>query len=416
MRLDFARAQSQEQSNFHHLVLDIVWFGLAFPAISRFLSVYAIRLGAEADELSLLTSLPAVVLLLSATLSNWWMRRHKDTMKALLWPSVGFRLSFLLPAFTPFMPQDFQATWLVLSLTLPALPQGISSVVFLVMMREAVDEKQISPLFSQRSLALNVAVGLSGLALGVWLEKVPFPLNYQAMYVLAFGLAMVSLWHVRQVHLLPLPAPKVDAPAAVNPWRSMDFLRVGFITAVMHIAFFSVLPLLPLHLVNNLDAGEGFMALFALAELVAGAAVALFVSRITRRIGDRATIALAMVGTALGSVVIALATSLNVTLLAAALLGGSWTAANIALFSFFSQTTPIEHRGQYTTAYTQVIFLSMFVGPMIGSGLYNQGVNLVAIIMAGAALRLVAGVLIQAHMPDWFRRTLHVTSQPRQAL
>lgn len=413
MRLSIARPHTQEQSNFHHLVLDIVWFGLAFPATSRFLSVYAIRLGAEANELSLLTSLPAIVLLLSASISNWWMSRYTNTMKALFWPTFGFRLVFLLPAFTPFMPPDFQPIWLILSLTLPAIPQGVSSVVFLVMMREAVNDKLMPPLLSRRSLALNATVGISGLALGVWLEKAPFPFNYQAMFVLAFLMALVSLWHVTQIRLLPLPAPNVTAVPAVSPWRSPDFLRVGFICAITHIAFFSVLPLLPLHLVNNLDASEGFMALFALAELAAGAVVAAFTNRAARWIGNRSLIALAMVGTSVGTLIVALAPSLNITLLAAALTGGSWTAAGIALFAFFSENTPLERRSHYTTAYTQIIFLAMFVGPMIGSGLYNRGVNLVVIILTGAALRLLAGFLVQMHMPGWFRRTRQAISQPR---
>ncbi|NWG17786.1 MAG: MFS transporter [Chloroflexi bacterium] len=413
MRLSIAHPQTQEQSNFHHLILDIAWFGLAFPATNRFLSVYAIRLGAEANELSLLTSLPAIMLLLSASLSNWWMSRYTNTLKALFWPQFGFRLSFLLPAFTPFMPVDFQPIWLVLSLTLPAIPQGVASVVFLVMIREAVNEKRVTPLLGQRSLILNATVGLSGLALGVWLEKAPFPFNYQAMFVLAFLLTMVSMWHVTQVRLLPLPAPIMTADPAANPWRSPDFLRVGFVCGIAHIAFFSVLPLLPLHLVNNLDAGEGFMALFGLAELAAGAVMAAFTIRLAQWIGNRQVIALALIGTSLGALIVALAPSLHITLLAAALTGGSWTAAGIALFAFFSESTPLEQRSRYTTAYTQIIFMGTFVGPMIGSGLYNLGINLVVIILAGAALRLLAALLTQMHAPGWFRRLAQTTAHSR---
>lgn len=90
-----------EQSNFHHFVLDIAWFGLALAATTRFLSVYAIRLGATPVDLGWISSLPALVLIISAALGGWWMRRYGDPVKALFMPGLGYRLMFLLPALVP---------------------------------------------------------------------------------------------------------------------------------------------------------------------------------------------------------------------------------------------------------------------------------------------------------------------------
>ena len=36
-----------ERANFHHLVMEVAWFGLALATTSRFLSVFAIRLGRD---------------------------------------------------------------------------------------------------------------------------------------------------------------------------------------------------------------------------------------------------------------------------------------------------------------------------------------------------------------------------------
>ncbi len=400
MRFAIVRPRFDRQSNFYHLVMDIAWFGLALPALTRFLSVYAIRLGADANDLSLITALPAVLLLLAASISNWWLRRFRDTQQALLLPSLGYRLAFLLPALTPFMPPDFQVTWLIVSLTLPAVPQGLASVTFLMLMREAIDERQMPALLSRRSLALNITVGFSGLVLGVWLEKAPFPLSYQVMFVLAFALVLGSFWHVTRVRLQAAPAASnVIVQADSNPWRSPVFMRVGVVNALMHLSFFSISSLLPLHLVNNLKATESFMSIFGLAELMAGASVALIATRIVQITGNRSLVGLSVIGTALGALLIALAPDLNLTLLAAAINGASWTLAGIGLFAYFSQSTPMEHRARYTTAYTQIIFVAQFLGPLIGSSLSHWGVELVMIIVIGAALRLVAGVIIQSPLP-----------------
>lgn len=398
MRVLQLKNKSAVHPNFHHLVQDIVWFGLALPATTRFLSVYAVRVGAGPEELSWLTSLPAILILLAATMSRWWMKRYPSTIQALFWPSFGFRLTFLLPALTPFFPPEWQPAWLIVSLALPALPQGIASVLFLVMMREAVDDREVTPLLSRRSLALNITVGLSGLMLGVWLDMVPFPFNYQAMFLLAFVLALVSLWHVMQIRVQPLVVlPRLtEAPVSGrNPWRTPAFLQVGFIAGIMHLAFFSVLPLTPLYLVVNMGATEGFMAIFALFELSAGALASTITGRVIERIGARNVIALGMLGTAAGAAVIAFAPHLYWTLPAAAFLGGAWTAAGIGLFAYFTESTPQEDKTPFTTAYLQVVYLAVFLAPMVGMLLSNTGINLVAIILFGAVLRGIAALLIQ---------------------
>ena len=414
MRLRNPASQSLEQTNFRHLVMDIAWFGLALPATTRFLQVYAIHLGADGNELSLLTMLPAIILLLSASLGSRWMTRYTNTVRAIFWPSLIQRLQFLLPALTPFLPQDIQPVWLILSLAGPALGQGISSVVFLVMMRESINDQQMTPLLCRRSLALNVTVGLSGLALGVWLEVMPFPLNYQVMFGMAFILSLLSLRHVMKIRLLPNPQP-INQPntAKISPWRSPAFQQVAFITAVIHIAFFSVYALTPLYLVDNLGAGEMFMAAYALAELAAGAGVALIISRIAVRIGNRSLIALSMMGTTVGSIMLVLAPSLVYTLPAAAITGGAWTAAGIALFAYFSEITPAEDKPRYTMAYTQIVFAATFIGPMIGVGLQSAGIHLATVLFIGALVRLAASGLTQFQALQWMERKLHFASLSR---
>jgi MFS family permease len=408
-------SQTQEQANFHHLVLDIAWFGLALPATTRFLQIYAIRLGAGANELSLLTSLPAIILLLSASLGSRWMTRyHHETMRAIFWPALLFRLQFLLPAFTPFMPASFQPTWLILSLALPAIPQGLSNVVFLVMMREAVHDQHITPLTSQRSVALNIALGLSGLALGVWLEKAPFPFNYQSMFVLAFILALISMWHVMKIHCLPTQViHKEETAVRINPWRSHKFQEIALIAAIIHIAFLSNHPLTPLHLIDNLRASESYMGVFALVELAAAAGLAVCASRIAKLIGNRGLIALMMVGTGAGSILLALTPNLGLALPAGALSLGAWTAATIGLFSYFSENTPTEGKAQYTVAYLQVISVATFIGPIIGSTLHSAGIDLVGVILVGGGLRLMSGWLTHLHTIEWVERARHYVSFSR---
>lgn len=387
-----------EQSNAHHLVMDIAWFGVALAATSRFLSIYAIHLGATPVQLGWISAVPALVVLISSSFSGWWRRRYPDAVSALFMPGLAFRLMFLLPAFAPFLPPDLQPWYIVLAVALPAIPQGIASVTFLALMREAVVGVRFTRLLSQRSMVLNVAVALGAVAFGLWLETAPFPLDYQVMFLLAFLFALGSLYHCLRVRVA---APQTEPAAAAtgSPWKSPTFRQMALIAGFCYVAFTSIVAITPLHLVENLGAAEGFMALFGLVELGAGAAVVALIQPLSSRFGMRGMIALTMVGTALAAIIFGLATNLPLTLVGAALSGACWTAAAmVGLLAYFNDSAPSDQLTSYSIAYQQVVGLAAFIGPMIGSALASGGIPLTAVLMVGAALRLLAGVATEHHL------------------
>jgi MFS family permease len=412
--------KASEKANFNHLIGDIAWFGLAMAATSRFLSVYAIRLGATPVDLGWISALPALLMLVSASFGAWWTHRYGNPVRSLFLPGLGMRLMFLLPAFAPFFPPHLQPLWLIVSVSLPALPQGIAAVAFFVVMRGSIDPSHMTHLLSRRQLAVNICVAVAALTFGLWLKGVPFPLNYQVMFLVAFALSLGSLYHCIRIRVedqkrataemasviskpvAPKPvvirrATKSFAQTLVKPWRSTSFRRVGFLTALIHISFFFLVPVVPLFLVNHLGADEGYMAVFALVELAAGATASILAPRVTARIGTRPMIALAMVGTALSAIIIALAPNLYIALFAAIFSGGCWTAAaGVGIFTYFVDNTPAEEMSTYSTAFHQVIGMSVFIGPMLGSLLANGGTNLILLMMFGAAIRLFAAPLIES--------------------
>lgn len=398
------RSRTVEQANFHHLIWNATWFGAATPAVSRFLSVFAIHVGATPLMLGMLAAMPGIGALLTAALANRWMRRYTSPVKAVFWPALGLRLNYLLLVFTPFLPAQWQPFWIMLVALFPAMAEGVSSVAFLVMMRQAIAEKLITPLVSRRQFGMNLALGISTVVFGFWLERAAFPASYQIMFGVCFLFALISLWHTMQVQVTE-PALS-DAPAESNKvsvWHSPGFQRVAVATVATHIAFLSIAPVITLWLINRFGAGEQFIALFGLAELVAAVIIAAFTNRLIQYLGNRTVMSLAMVVTAAAAVILALAPSMYVTLIAAALSGAAWTCVNIALFGYFSESTPVADSPRYTTVYIQLIYLSIFVGPLLGSSLADHGVDLTLVLLLGALFRLLAGGLIQIDLPRKIR-------------
>lgn len=386
------RSASREDANFTHLVMESIWFGIAVVTTSQFLSVFAIRLGADALHLGLMESIPAVVLLLSTWAGNWWRQRSDTTVRAILLPSLGRRFAFLLPIFTPFLPQAWQVPWLIFSVSLPAIPQSIAAVINPVMWREAVGDARLTQVVSRRSIAQNVATSVSGLAFGFWLEQAPFPLNYQIMFAVAFALVMVSLWHISRVQT-SLPDPLAPAPPPEqSPWRMRAFRHVAVAALISYLAFYAMRAIIPLRLVQGLGAGEAFMSLYALSKLVTAIGVALITTRICNRLGNRSTLAVAVLFMALEAFILSVTHTLPPTLIAGALGGASWTMVSISLYGYLTEHTVAETRS--SAAFSQTTYFGMIVGPLIGSALANGGLELVTVLMIGGVLRLLAGGVI----------------------
>src|SRR5690606_35776718 len=101
--------------------------GLAMAATSRFLSVYAIRLGATPIDLGWISALPSLILLFSASLGAWWTQRYGNPVRSLFWPGLTMRFLFLLPVFAPLLPLQWQPLWLIFSVSAPAIGQGVAS-------------------------------------------------------------------------------------------------------------------------------------------------------------------------------------------------------------------------------------------------------------------------------------------------
>jgi len=390
------KSSSTEQANFVHFVADIAWFGISLAALSRFLSIFAIRVGASTAELSLIAALPGFVLLFSTTASGWWRRRFSGTDKAIRLPSFLFRFVFLLPAFTPFLPEQWQPLWLIISVSLAALPQGISNAIFVIMMRESISQERFTQLNSRRSSVMNLTVAIGALAFGMMLETMPYPHNYQLMFMIAFGFAIMSHWHVTRVHLL-YPDVKIEAEQKTTSegsvWHSRNFLHVALAVFITHVAFFSMIMVTPLKLVNELGAGEGFITTFGFVELFAGAFGASVAVKVIQRLGSDLTIAVSMIAAAAATFIIASATSLAITLPAAFLTGSGWTIATIGVLNLLAERTGTDNKTRTSIAFQQVVAVSIFIGPMIGWLLLDLNLSLSDILIVGTMLRLLAAVL-----------------------
>lgn len=393
-----ARSQSRpiEDRNFTHLVAEIAWFGIALAATSRFLMVYAIRLEASPLAQGMIVALPGLILGLSTVSAGWWRNRFQRTETSITLPGIGFRFIFLLPALTPWFPPEFQVLWLVVAASLPAIPQGIVAPIFLMFMRESVGSERMNALNSQRFLWMNVGIAIGALGFGALLTLLPFPFNYQVMFVAAFAFSMVSqVLVMRSRTVYPTRVEVVEAHVKpVRLWKLPGWGSLMLAVLVTHLSFLAANAFIPLYLINRMGADEAFVGIFGMVELIGGVTGGLLAVRLIRRFGAKALTAVALAVTALAPLVVLLSTGLPLTLLAGFSTGVGWTLVAIGLLAMLNDRTPEEAMPRATRLYHQLVAVGIFVGPMVGGTLANGLIDLSTLLVLGIVLRVLGAVLI----------------------
>jgi MFS family permease len=366
----------------------------------RFLPYFAIRMGATPLEVGLVTSLPAVVLFLVTGLSSWWYRQYDNSLRAMLWPTILHRMVFLLPVFAPFFPAEWRPPWIILAVMLPAVGQGVSSTVFIVVMREAVTKEKLTLLMTRRKLWMSVAIGAGTLLAGLLLESWAFPLNYQIVFLVGFSGSLISF-----SHLIRIKVESKEPPASVplvklvkQQAHSPDTRSVVYVTLTSFISFYFIVGVIPVHL-KSLGANEGFIAIFGVVELLAAAASTIMTVRLVRFFGNRSLVAISVMVTAVAAAILGLTANVWVTLIAAAFTGAAWTLADIAMFGYFAERANTENVGA-TMIYNEVMYIGMFIGPLLGNGLLAIGMSTMSVLLIGAGLRLIGGMLVRLRIPS----------------
>jgi len=101
-----------------------------------------------------------------------------------------------------------------------------------------------------------------------------------------------------------------------------------------------------------------------------------------------------MVATGVSLLMIAFAGTPWMTLPAALLLGGSWALVGITILGVIIDDLNPENTMAYNTISIQAIGLATFIDPILGNILLSAHLNLFAVLLIGAAVRIIAGIVI----------------------
>jgi len=390
-----------QQRNVRSVLVDGVGVGIVL-GVSSFLAVFLVRLEASPFLVGLLTSMPALAGMLLAVPIGRFLERQRNSVP---WYSRSRALvqgSFVLMGLVPFFFSGQGAALAIIVIwALVTIPQTVVGITFTVVMGAVAGPRQRQYLMSRRWSILGATTAITVALIGVVLEWMPFPLNYQVVFLASFAGGMLSFLFSQRISIPDNPPPA--ARPASNPLRegiavlraSPAFGRFVLSAFVFNLGLNMALPLFPLYWVREVNASDFWIGLINTVNNGVVLVAYFMWTAVTRRKGNVLVLRLCAFGLVLYPLLTGLTRTVEPLAIYAALAGIFAAGLNLVLFDISLATVPPDRVASYIALYQLTTYAAALAGPIVGTTIGEQAGYAAALFLA-AALRLVGAALFVA--------------------
>lgn len=406
------------RENIINNIWDGAWYSVMMGLTNSFLGVYALALGASDSMLGWLSSLPALVALLSQVPAAVITERQPRRLRVSVPFGLVFRSGYLLFAFIPFLPLPpiYRAWVFILLLSIINFPGTVSGVAWTAMMGDVFPSGLRGRIFSDRNMLLGLVQVVFTLIAGPLLDFLPYPVNFVLIFILSFAALMRSTWYQCKIKERTIDVEEITSEirqegsklagtkAALQDKPFLYFMLALF---VIHLGFNVSSAMWTILYVRVLNISKTFIGALAVIGQLVSVASYRWWGRFADRHGHRFVLFLAVIGFAPQPW---LYTFVHVPwpLVPLAMLSGFMGAGfNLILFSALLDIAPNEKvRPSYIALFNTAMGITGFAAPMLGILLY-QSYSMKVVFTLATLLRF-AGAGLMA----W---KVGVRSQPRVA-
>ncbi len=391
----------EQRKNFVNVQIDAVGIGVHSAAVP-FLPVFLTRLGATSFQVGLLTSIPALAGFLLGIPMGRFLQGRRNIVPwfsaARLLVISSYALTGLVPFFLPQERVVPAVLWIQVATT---LPQTVVFVAFSVVMNAVAGPRLRYELMSRRWATLGATTAITAALAGQILDRLPFPLNYQLVFM-GFSLGgLISYYyssHIQLPNVEPIPQ------AAGQSWQErltgfMDLVRgerafVSFSTKrfIYQSGAALATPLFPLYYVLQVRASDAWIGFFNTAQSATVLLGYPFWTGQSRKRGARSVLLLTTLGLALYPALTAATRSTAWVAVYAALSGIFSAGLNLVFFDELMRTVPPQYSPTFVALAQSLQHLSTMVAPLLGTALADR-IGLAGGLVVSAVLRLTGFVL-----------------------
>ena len=353
-------------------------------AASPYLPVLVARLGGTAFQIGLLTSIPAVAGFSLAIPIGQFLQRRGNPVK---WYSTARLISnssyALIGLTVSLAPHDVVVPLILAIWLLAALPSTMGVVLFPVVMDGTAGPHGRLELMSRRWSWMGLTMAITVSIIGVFLERVPFPINYTIAF-LSFTVGGVASYFFSRQFRIPSvgPPPRTDNPSRRERFRRARALirsQPAFLHySVRQLVYVSgtrlALPLIPLYYVTVVDAPDAWIGIIATGQSLALLGGYQFWKRQSRIHGTRILLLIVLFISALYPAALSLTQQLFVVATLATVAAFFSAGVDLILFDELMRTVPRQYGVTFASIDTTLVNLATIVMPLVGatvSGLFG---------------------------------------------
>lgn len=395
--------------NWRLVQVDSLFIGIV-NASSTFLPVFLLRLGASANDVGLLTALPALTAFLLAIpfgrmlqargrIVAWYSR-----LRLLAWTSYA-----VIAGAVALLPREAAVPVALLIWALASLPSTAALVAFPLVMDGAAGPGGRFDLLGRRWAIAGVSAIVAVSLGGQFLAAVPFPLNYEVLLIIVtlggFGSFLQSSRLQVRDHVAP---PKAAMPPLGQRlrelWRTVTSNRqfVGYeLRALAYIASIGLaLPVLPLFYVHDLAASDAWIGIIGAAGSAGSVLGYTGLRGVARRRGGTIILLPALFTAAAAIAVLSLVSWLPAVAAIAFVSGLAGAGAQLALFDAMMRTFPKDLGVTFSSVDQSVQNFALVVAPNIAGFLaIALGSRQTLLVVASVGFVAVALFALQARSP-----------------
>ena len=386
-----------QRRNFINVQVDGIGVGLA-SAAAPFLPVLLTRLDASNFQVGLLTAMPAITGLLLAIAIGRFLQRQRQIVPWYSRARFVYLMSYALTGLAIIVvPPQHQVTAVLVIWAFATLPSIILNVCFSVVMNAIAGPKGRYELMSRRWSVLGLTSALTVAVAGYLLEHLPFPLNYQLVFIGLSAGGLISLYFSSHIQLPDAAPTPRDTPAARGglghllsmlrdepAFGSFVLRRFIFLSGIALAA-----PIFPLYFVRVAHATDAQIGLIGTAQGVTLLIGYRIWTRLSQARGARLVLLCTTLGLGLYPVTVALTTSFPLILVLAGLAGVFQAGLDLVFFDELMKTVPPERTALFVSLAQSLQHLSAVASPLVGTLLADQS-GLGGALIVSSGLRLVA--------------------------
>lgn len=393
--------QTTDERNVYFLYAEIV-FASILSAAGSFNSAYVLRLGGSNAMIGLMSSLPALLAMVCYIPSAGFLERRTRYMPWLVGSLLLSRSGYLVIPLLAFFLQGALPQITVAILISMTIPSVFFSTAWSPLLSDVVPVRSRATVLSWRSILSSATIAPLIFLAGRWLDLIPFPANYQWMYILCFLGGAFSVYLVSRIKP---PEKGSSAPASRPnrvPWRDMlgisllrenrAFFRIVSNTLLYNMGSWMVGPLYIILFVRQLGASDGWVGMNGTLANV-GVIVGYWAwRRIIRKTGETKAMLIALPLACVYPFLVAAVPHLTFILLAGFLINLINPGVNLSHSMIFLNLLPEGKKLTSTAVYSTIMNVGAFIAPLVGVAL-SEVIGIVPTLVVGGVMSLVGASL-----------------------